>query len=315
LAHIASPRGQSAILAAPQSNLDKRVEFADADDSGLWRAGGRRPPSARAGEKGMARFSANLSMLFTERSFLDRFGAAARAGFRGVEYMSPYGFPAAEIAARLRDFGLAQVLFNLPMGDMTRSERGIACLPDRVDEFRKGVAQAVEYARALGCPTVNCLAGNPTQHTKMAEARRTLVENLRYAADRLGEAGVQMVIEPLNRHDNPGYFVTHSGRALDIIDETGSTNIKLQYDVYHMQRMEGDLAATIERLLPRIGHIQIAGNPGRHEPSVGEINFRFLIERLDALGYDGWVGAEYSPRGRTEDGLGWFSSYRVKSEG
>ncbi len=124
-----------------------------------------------------------------------------------------------------------------------------------------------------------------------------------------------MVIEPLNRHDNPGYFVTHSGRALDIIDETGSTNIKLQYDIYHMQRMEGDLAATIERLLPRIGHIQIAGNPGRHEPSVGEINFRFLIERLDALGYDGWVGAEYSPRGRTEDGLGWFSSYRTKGEG
>ncbi len=263
----------------------------------------------------MARFSANLSMLFTERSFLDRFGAAARAGFRGVEYTSPYGFPAAEIAARLRDFGLAQALFNLPMGDMTRSERGIACLPDRVEEFRKGVAQAVAYARALGCPTVNCLAGIPTHLTKMAEARRTLVENLRYAADRLGEAGVQMVMEPLNRYDNPGYFVTHSGRALDIIDETGSTNIKLQYDIYHMQRMEGDLAATIERLLPRIGHVQIAGNPGRHEPSIGEINFRFLIEWLDALGYEGWVGAEYSPRGRTEDGLGWFSSYRTKSEG
>jgi hydroxypyruvate isomerase len=264
---------------------------------------------------GMARFAANLSMLFTERSFLDRFGAAARAGFRGIEYLGPYGFPATEIAARLSEFGLEQVLFNLPMGDMTRGERGIACLPDRVQEFRAGVTQAVEYARALGCPTVNCLAGNPTQHTKMAEARRTLVENLRYAADRLGEAGVQMVMEPLNRYDFPGYFVTHSGRALDIIDETGSTNIKLQYDIYHMQRMEGDLAATIERLLPRIGHIQIAGNPGRHEPSVGEINFRFLIERLDALGYEGWIGAEYNPRGRTEDGLGWFSSYRTKSEG
>jgi hydroxypyruvate isomerase len=263
----------------------------------------------------MARFSANLSMLFTERSFLDRFGAAARAGFRGVEYLGPYGFPAAEIAARLREFGLTQVLFNLPMGDTTKGERGVACLPDRVEEFRAGVAQAIEYARALGCPTVNCLAGNPAPHTKMAEARRTLVENLRYAADRLGEAGVQMVMEPLNRFDFPGYFVTRSSRALDIIDETGSSNIKLQYDVYHMQRMEGDLATTIERLLPRIGHIQIAGNPGRHEPSVGEINFRFLIERLDALGYDGWVGAEYIPRGRTEDGLGWFSSYRVKSEG
>jgi hydroxypyruvate isomerase len=263
----------------------------------------------------MAKFSANLSTLFTERSFLDRFAAAARAGFRGVECMSPYEFPVAEIAARLREFGLSQASFNLPMGDATKGERGLACLPDRVEEFRRGVARAAEYARALGCPTVNCLAGVPTHLTKMAEARRTLVENLRYAADRLGQAGVQMVMEPLNRYDSPGYFVTRSGRALDIIDETGSNNIKLQYDVYHMQRMEGDLAATIERLLPRIGHIQIAGNPGRHEPSVGEINFRFLIERLDALGYEGWIGAEYNPRGRTEDGLGWFSTYRVKSEG
>ena len=263
----------------------------------------------------MARFSANLSMLFTERPFLDRFAAAGRAGFRGVEYMSPYEFPAAEIAARLRDHGLSQALFNLPMGAVAKGERGLACLPDRVEEFRAGVARAVEYARALSCPTVNCLAGVPTPATKMAQAHRTLIDNMRYAAARLGEAGVQMVTEPLNRFDAPGFYVTHSGRAIDLIDETGSNNIKLQYDIYHMQRMEGDLAATIERLLPRIGHIQIAGNPGRHEPSVGEINFRFLIERLDALGYDGWIGAEYNPRGRTEDGLGWFSSYRSKGEG
>ena len=262
----------------------------------------------------MARFSANLSMLFTERPFLDRFAAAARAGFRGVEYMSPYEFPAAEVAARLRDHGLSQALFNLPMGAVAKGERGLACLPDRVEEFRAGVGRAVEYARALGCPTVNCLAGIPTSATKMAEARRTLIDNMRYAAERLGEAGVQMVTEPLNRFDAPGFYVTHSGRAIDLIDETGSNNIKLQYDVYHMQRMEGDLAATMERLLPRIGHIQIAGNPGRHEPSVGEINFRYLIERLDALGYDGWIGAEYNPRGRTEDGLGWFTSYRSKGE-
>jgi hydroxypyruvate isomerase len=266
----------------------------------------------------MAKFAANLSMLFAERPFLDRFAAAARAGFRGCEYWSPYEFPAAEIADRLRDNGLVQVLFNLPMGDVGKGERGLACLPDRVEEFRAGVGRAADYAQALGCPTVNCLAGIPRPTTKMAESRRTLVENLRYAGDRLAEAGVQMVLEPLNRHDFPGYFVTHSGRALYLIDEAGSTNVKLQYDVYHMQRMEGDLAATIERLLPRIGHIQIAGNPGRHEPSVGEINFRFLIERLDALGYEGWIGAEYNPRGRTEDGLGWFSSYRNnrnKSEG
>jgi hydroxypyruvate isomerase len=262
----------------------------------------------------MAKFSANLSMLFTERSFLDRFAAAARAGFRGVEFLSPYETPVEELAQRLRDNRLALALFNLPMGDRTRGERGVACLPDRVDEFREGVARAIAYARALGCPTVNCLAGIPSPKTKMIEARRTLIENLRYAGDRCAESGVQMVMEPLNRYDAPGYFVTHSGRALDLIDETGSNNVKLQYDVYHMQRMEGELAATIERLLPRIGHIQIAGNPGRHEPSVGEINFRYLVDRLDALGYEGWVGAEYHPRGRTEDGLGWFTSYRTKSE-
>ena len=242
----------------------------------------------------MAKFSANLSMLFTERSFLDRFAAAARAGFRGVEFLSPYETPVEELAQRLRDNRLALALFNLPMGDRTRGERGVACLPDRVDEFREGVARAIAYARALGCPTVNCLAGIPSPKTKMIEARRTLIENLRYAGDRCAESGVQMVMEPLNRYDAPGYFVTHSG--------------------YHMQRMEGELAATIERLLPRIGHIQIAGNPGRHEPSVGEINFRYLVDRLDALGYEGWVGAEYHPRGRTEDGLGWFTSYRTKSE-
>ncbi|THD45464.1 MAG: hydroxypyruvate isomerase [Bradyrhizobium sp.] len=263
----------------------------------------------------MAKFSANLSMLFTERPFLDRFSAAARAGFRGVEYMSPYGYPAREIAARLRDNGLNQVLFNLPVGDWERGDRGYACQPDRVEEFREGVARAVDYALALGCPTVNCLAGIPSPRSTISETHRALVDNLHYAADRLGAAGVLLVIEPVNRFDMPSFAITRSDRALDIIDETGSSNIKLQYDVYHMQRMEGDLATTIERLLPRIGHVQIAGNPGRNEPNFGEINYRFLIERLDILGYDGWVGAEYHPRGRTEDGLSWFSAYRTKGEG
>jgi hydroxypyruvate isomerase len=263
----------------------------------------------------MAKFCANLTTLFTERPFLDRFAAAARAGFRGVEYVGPYDYPAGEIAARLRDNGLSQVLFDLPLGDWNQGERGIACHPDRVAEFREGVALAIDYATVLGCPMLNCLAGIPPLRASVTEAHRTLLDNLRYAADRLGQAGMLMLIEPVNRFDMPGFSITHSGRALDIIDETGSTNIKLQYDMYHMQRMEGDLAATIERRLPRIGHIQIAGNPGRHEPSIGEINYRFLIERLDALGYEGWVGAEYHPRGRTEDGLGWFSAYRVKGEG
>lgn len=263
----------------------------------------------------MAKFSANLTMLFTERPFLDRFAAAARAGFRGVEYVGPYDYPPAEIAARLRDNGLTQALFNLPVGDWASGDRGLACHPHRVAEFREGVTRAVQYAHALGCPTVNCLAGIPSPRSTIAESHRTLIENLRYAADRLAEAQVLLVIEPVNRFDMPGFSITHSGRALDIIDETGSNNIKLQYDMYHMQRMEGDLAVTIERRLPRIGHIQIAGNPGRNEPSVGEINYRFLIERLDALGYEGWVGAEYHPRGRTEDGLAWFSAYRTKGEG
>ncbi len=260
----------------------------------------------------MAKFSANLSMLFTEYPFLDRFEAAARAGFRGVEYLSPYEVPAAEIAARLRSNGLTQALFNLPSGDWGRGERGIACHPDRMAEFRDGVSRALDYAQALGCSMVNCLAGIPTPKSTITEAHRALVENLRFAADRLEREGVLLVVEPINRFDIPGFFLTHSARALDVIDETGASNLKLQYDIYHMQRMEGELAATIERNLARIGHIQIAGNPGRHEPDIGEINYPFLIERLDALGYSGWIGAEYKPKGRTEEGLGWMRKFSAE---
>ncbi len=257
----------------------------------------------------MPKFSANLTMLFTERPFLDRFEAAARAGFRAVEYVGPYDFPAAEIAARLRANGLTQALFNLPAGDWAKGERGLACLPDRVADFRAGVDTAIEYADALGCRMINCLAGVPTHGTTPGEARRTLIENFRYAARRLESVGVLMVVEPINPFDMPGFFLNDSASALGAIDEAGEANIKLQYDVYHMQRMEGELALTIERHLARIGHIQIAGNPGRHEPDVGEINYPFLLQRIDALGYDGWVGAEYRPSGRTEDGLGWLRPY------
>ncbi|HEY1940716.1 MAG TPA: 2-oxo-tetronate isomerase [Roseiarcus sp.] len=257
----------------------------------------------------MPKFSANLTMLFTERPFLDRFEAAARAGFRAVEYVGPYDFPAGEIAARLEANGLTQALFNLPAGDWAKGERGLACLPDRVAEFRAGVDTAIEYADVLGCRMVNCLAGVPTPGTAPSEARRTLIDNFRYAARRLENAGVLMVVEPINPFDMPGFFLNDSASALEAIDEAGEANIKLQYDVYHMQRMEGELALTIERLLARIGHVQIAGNPGRHEPDIGEINYPFLLERLDALGYDGWVGAEYRPSGRTEDGLDWLRPY------
>ncbi len=257
----------------------------------------------------MAKFSANLTMLFTEYPFLDRFEAAAEAGFRGVEYVGPYDFPAAEIAARLKANGLTQALFNLPAGDWSKGERGIACHPDRVAEFQDGVSRAIDYANALGCSTINCLAGIPSPRWSINEAHRTLVDNLRYAAERLEKEGVLLVVEPINRFDMPGFFLNHSWRALYIIDETGASNLKLQYDIYHMQRMEGELAATMEKQLPRIGHIQIAGNPGRHEPDIGEINYPFLVDRLDALGYSGWIGAEYRPKGRTEDGLGWLWAY------
>ncbi|MBV8474570.1 MAG: TIM barrel protein, partial [Hyphomicrobiales bacterium] len=215
----------------------------------------------------------------------------------------------AEIAARLRANGLTQALFNLPAGFWAKGERGLACLPDRIADFRAGVDKAIDYAQALDCRTVNCLAGIPAPGATAQESRRTLIENFRYAARRLESAGVLMVVEPINPFDMPGFLLNHSASALAAIDEAGVDNIKLQYDIYHMQRMEGELALTIERLIDRIGHIQIAGNPGRHEPDVGEINYPFLTERLDALGYDGWIGAEYRPRGRTEDGLGWLAAY------
>lgn len=257
----------------------------------------------------MPKFDANLSMLFTELDFLDRFAAAARAGFRGVEYLSPYAYPEREVAQRLREAGLEQVLFNLPSGNWDGGERGIACLPDRVDEFRAGVAKAVAYAKALGCKRVNCLAGIAPSGVSEADLRRTLVENLRYAAKALADAGVLLVVEPVNTYDIPGFFLHHSWDGLAMIDEVGSSNLKLQYDIYHMQRMEGELANTMQANLARIGHLQLADNPGRHEPGTGEINYRFLFDFIDRLGYDGWIGCEYKPQGRTEDGLSWMEGY------
>jgi hydroxypyruvate isomerase len=258
----------------------------------------------------MPKFSANLSMLFTERPFLDRFDAAAMAGFAGVEYLGPYDVPKTEVAARLKANGLRQVLFNVPSGDWAKGERGIACHPERVSEFREGVERAIDYAHALECPLLNVLAGIRPDHVSVPDARRALVDNLAHAAARSRAEGLRMVVEPINSYDIPGFFLTRSAQTLDLIAETGAADIGLQYDIYHMQRMEGELAATIERLAPRIGHIQIAGNPGRHEPDIGEINYPYLLRRLDELGYAGWVGAEYKPKGRTEDGLGWLAAWR-----
>jgi hydroxypyruvate isomerase len=254
----------------------------------------------------MPRFSANLSMLFTEHEFLDRFDAAARAGFKAVEYVGPYDHPPEVVAARLAKNGLTQALFNLPPGDWAAGERGIAVLPDRVDEFQKGVDTAIAYARALGCPLVNCLAGIAPEGAAHADLERTFVDNLSFAAKRLEEAGIRLLIEAINTRDIPGFFLTTSKQALKIIDRVGSNNLYFQYDIYHMQIMEGDLARTIEQNLGRIAHIQLADNPGRHEPGTGEINYPFLYEHLDRIGYSGWVGAEYKPKAGTEAGLGWF---------
>lgn len=260
----------------------------------------------------MPRFSANLSMLFTEHDFLDRFAAAADAGFEAVEYISPYEHPAEAIAARLARYGLTQALFNMPVGDWQRGERGLAALPDRVEEFRQGVETVVRYATALGCGQVNCLAGMAPAGVPRETAEATFVDNLKFAADRCGEAGIRVLVEPINHVDVPGFFLSTRRQALGIIDRIGSDNLRLQYDIYHMQIMEGDLARNLEKTLGRIGHIQFADNPGRHEPGSGEINFPYLFDHLDRLGYAGWVGAEYHPTGRTDDSLGWFAPYATR---
>jgi hydroxypyruvate isomerase len=257
----------------------------------------------------MPKLAANLTLLFGESDFLDRFEAAASAGFRGVEFLFPYAYDAQELKARLRDHRLVQVLHNLPAGNWTAGERGIACHPDRVDEFKAGVGQAIAYAAALDCNRVNCLAGILPPQVNPADARETLVQNLRYAAPRLQSAGIRLLIEPINTRDVPGFFLSGTAQAIEIIDAVGSDNLQLQYDIYHMQIMEGEVAATIERLLPRIGHLQLADVPGRHEPGTGAIDFGSLLSHIDRVGYTGWIGCEYVPAGKTRDGLGWTAPY------
>ena len=253
----------------------------------------------------MPRFAANLTMLFTEVPFLDRFERAAKAGFKAVEFLFPYPHPAAEIKARLEANGLELVLHNLPAGDWDAGERGIACLPDRIDEFRSGVARAIEYATVLGVPQLNCLVGKVSPNFSKEVIRRALVSNLRFAAAELKKSGLRLLIEPINVFDIPGFYLQHTQQAIALLDEVGADNAFVQYDIYHAQRMEGELAATLERCLPRIGHVQLADNPGRHEPGTGEINYAFLFAHLDRIGYGGWVGCEYKPATSTEAGLAW----------
>ena len=257
----------------------------------------------------MPQFCANLTLLFNEHEFLDRFGAAAGAGFRGVEYLFPYPYPKDQLAERLARYRLTQVLHNLPAGDWAKGERGIACLPDRVGEFQEGVGRAIDYARALGCTRVNCLVGIAPKDAAPEKVRETLVANLHFAAARLKAAGIALLIEPCNTRDIPGFYLNRTEQAVDIIGEVGSDNLFLQYDIYHMQVMEGDLAPTIERQLARIAHMQLADHPGRHEPGSGEINYPFLFRFIDGLGYKGWIGCEYRPKATTAEGLGWLRPY------
>jgi hydroxypyruvate isomerase len=256
----------------------------------------------------MPRFAANLTMLFNEVPFLDRFEKAAAAGFTGVEYLFPYDFPVEELVAKLKANNLTQVLHNLPAGNWGGGERGIAILPERVDEFRAGVDKAITYATALGCPQVNILAGIVPAGADRELLHNTFVNNLKFAAPKIKEAGLKLLIEPINTRDIPGFFLNYTKQAKAIIEEVGSDNLFIQYDIYHMQIMEGDLARTIEANLAAIAHIQLADNPGRNEPGTGEINYEFLFRHLDAIGYTGWVGCEYKPKGETTAGLGWLKA-------
>jgi len=258
----------------------------------------------------MLSFSANLSMLFTEVEFLERFALASNAGFQAVECQFPYPYRIDAFAQELQRHGLVQVLINLPAGDWSSGDRGIACLPDRAAEFRDSVGRGIEYATALGCTRVNCLAGIAPPAADPARLHETLVENLRLAAREMKRHGITLVIEPLNSRDVPGFFVRTSGQAVEIIQEVGADNLFLQFDVYHAHIMEDDAVASIERHMGHIAHVQIADDPGRHEPGTGSIDFDSVFEALRTANYRGWVGCEYIPSTTTEKSLDWLRAYR-----
>ncbi len=259
----------------------------------------------------MPNFAANLSMMFQELGFLERFEAAARAGFKGVEFLFPYDHAPEEVAAALERNRLSLALFNTVPGDWAGGERGLAALPGREAEFRAGVDKAIVYARATKCPLLHTMAGLWPEGRDRAEGERVYIENLRWAADRVAAAGLTAVIEPINTRDIPGYFLNYTTQALDIIDRVGRPNLKLQFDLYHVQIMEGDLATKMRALAGRYPHVQIAGNPGRHEPDIGEINYPYLFDLFDEIGFQGWIGCEYRPQGDTIAGLGWARKFGI----
>ena len=260
----------------------------------------------------MPRFAANLSMLYPEHAFLDRFAAAAADGFTAVEYLFPYEHEPGELARRLHAHGLEQVLFNAPPGRFAAGERGIACLPGREDEFRAGIAQALDYAQALACPRVHVMAGLVPDGADRSALRRIYLGNLAWAAAQAAPRGVDVLIEPINTRDIPGYFLNRQAEAHAIVDEVGARNLKVQMDLYHLQIVEGDVATKLRRYLPtgKVGHLQIAGVPLRHEPDQGELNHDYLFDLIDELGWAGWIGCEYRPAGSTSSGLGWLKRRR-----
>ena len=256
----------------------------------------------------MPKFAANLSMMFTEVPFPERFAAAAKAGFKGVEFLFPYDYPAADVARWLTDAGLTNALFNFPPGDFAAGERGIASIPGREAEFRAGVTKALVYAQAMGTKTLHAMAGLLPAGADRAKHHAIYIENISFAAKALAEKGLTLVIEPINTRDIPGYFINYQSQGHAVCKEIGAPNLKVQMDFYHSQIMEGDLSTTFTKNLAGIGHIQIASVPARHEPDEGEVNYPHLFALLDEMGYAGWVGCEYRPRGKTEDGLGWFKA-------
>ena len=262
----------------------------------------------------MLRFAANLSFMYNEHDFLDRFAAAASDGFKGVEYLFPYEHPAGEIRRRLDDNGLTQALFNAPPGNWAAGERGIASIPGRQEEFRRSIATALDYARAIGNQSLHVMAGLTVAGVERTRQRAVYMNNLAHAADEAAGVGVTIVIEPINTRDIPGFFLNRQDEAQAISAELDRPNLKVQFDLYHCQIVEGDLATRLRRDMPNVGHIQIAGVPERNEPDTGEVNYAYLLRLIEELGYSGWIGCEYRPAGATSAGLGWFAPWRGRSQ-
>ncbi len=259
----------------------------------------------------MPRFCANLTLLFREVAFMDRFDEAAKAGFKGVEFQFPYAFDLDQIAEKLASNRLEMVLFNLPAGNWEAGDRGLAANPNRINEFQEGVGKGIDAAKKLGATQLNCLGGLIPEGVSEDKIYQTFADNIKFAGDELKKAGLRLLVEPVNNKDNPGVYLSSTEKGVNLIRDSGSDNAFIQFDIYHAQRMEGELAKTIQTHIAMIRHMQLADNPGRHEPGTGEINYRFLFKWIDALGYDGWIGCEYHPETTTIEGLDWIASHRM----